>query len=64
MATYYDENFGHYEIRDEGDVEFYREVQRRSVEKQCAGCGRTVRLMPQYGYCDSCASKRERGMDI
>jgi hypothetical protein len=62
--SYYDDNFGHYDIRDESDIEFYREVQRRSVVKTCQGCGQKVRLMPQYGYCDSCATKREQGWDF
>lgn len=64
MATYFDDNFGHWDIRDEDDVDFYREVQSRSVEKKCAGCGRTVKIMPHYDYCDSCATRREQGRDI
>lgn len=64
MPTYYDENFGHYEIRDEGDVDFYHEVQKRSRWTTCHGCERRVKLMPGYGYCNSCADKRERGWDI
>jgi len=64
MASYYDDNFGHYEIEDEEDVEFYFQVQRESVKKACAGCGRSVRLRPGYAYCDSCATKREQGYDI
>ena len=64
MRTYYDDNFGFWDMRDEDDERFYREVQRRSVEKECFGCGRTVRILPEYGYCDSCATKREQGWDI
>lgn len=64
MATYYDDNFGHWDIRDEDDREFYRQVAKRSVWKKCQGCGRKVKLMPQYGYCDSCATRREQGWDF
>jgi hypothetical protein len=62
--SYYDDNFGHYEIESEEDVEFYFSVQAQSMEKTCEGCGRRVKLMPQYGYCNECAAKRERGWDI
>jgi hypothetical protein len=62
--SYYDDNFGHYEIESEEDVAFYFSVQARSTEKTCEGCGRRVKLMPQYGYCNSCATKREQGWDI
>ena len=61
--SYYDDNFGHYDIEDEDDVEFYHQVQRESVLKTCDGCGRRVKLRPDYGYCNSCADKRERGME-
>jgi len=64
MTTYYDENFGHYEIEDENDVEFYHRVQAESRPTECQGCGRTVNLRPGYGYCNSCATKREQGWDI
>ena len=62
--SYYDDNFGHYDIEDESDVEFYQDVQRRSVLKKCEGCGNKVRLLPDYGYCNSCAEKLERGQDL
>lgn len=62
---YYDDNFGFWEDMDDPDnIEFYERVQRESVEKKCEGCGRTVRILPQYGYCDGCATKREQGWDI
>ena len=65
MPTYYDDNFGHWEDMDEPDVrEYYFRVQAESVEKTCKGCGNTVRLMPSYGFCNTCADKRERGFDI
>jgi len=64
MRTYYDDNFGEYDIRDEDDLEFYRYMQRNSVKKKCAGCGRTVKIKADYGYCNSCADKMERGYDI
>jgi hypothetical protein len=62
--TYYDENFGHYEINSEEDVEFYHQIQRTNVKKICEGCGQTVRIQPQYAYCNSCATKLERGLDL
>lgn len=65
MTDYYDDNFGHWEDMDDPDNrEFYKQVQKESVWKKCQGCGRRVKLRPQYGYCNSCADKRERGMDI
>jgi hypothetical protein len=65
MPTYIDDNFGHYEdMWDPENVEFYHSVQRQSRLKTCEGCGKIVRLLPHYGYCNSCADKRERGMDI
>ena len=63
--SYYDDNFGHWEDMDDPDnQDFYNEVQRRSKLKECAGCGRTVKILPDYAYCDSCATKREQGWDI
>lgn len=62
--TYYDDNFGHWDMDSDEDVEFYHEVQRKSVTKKCQGCGRKVKLMPDYAYCDSCATKREQGWDL
>ena len=64
MPTYFDDNFGHWDMDDEDDLWFYDHVQRNSVEKECRGCGNTVNLMPDYAYCDSCATKREMGYDI
>jgi rRNA maturation endonuclease Nob1 len=50
---------------DDPDMQdFYRDVQKRSVVKRCQGCGRKVKILPEYGYCDSCATKREQGWDI
>ncbi len=63
MPTYYDDNFGCYDIQDEDDVAFYKQVQRESVLKKCRGCGRKVRLRPDYAICNSCADRAERGMD-
>ncbi len=64
-GTYYDDNFGHWDDTDDLDVQaFYFRVQQQSVEKTCQGCKRKVRLMPQYAYCDSCATKLERGYDL
>jgi hypothetical protein len=64
MSTYYDDNFGHWDMRDEDDVAHYRRVQATNVTKKCKGCGRKVRIQPNYAYCNSCADKRERGMDL
>jgi len=65
MTYYYDDNFGHWEDMDDPDNrEYYNYVQRVSVDKECDGCGRIVRILPNYGYCDSCADKREKGIDI
>jgi uncharacterized OB-fold protein len=64
MSTYYDDNFGSYEINDESDVEFYKLVQRESVTKQCKKCGRTVKLRPDYGTCNACMERLERGDDF
>lgn len=63
-GSYYDDNFGHWEIEDEEDIEFYHLVQKESVWKKCQGCGRMVKIMPKYAYCDSCATKIEQGMDV
>ena len=62
-ATFVDSNFGVYDIESDEDVDFYYEVQRESRLKKCAGCGRKVRLRPDYAYCNTCADKRERGYD-
>lgn len=66
--TYYDDNFGHWEDMDgpdgEENREFYERVQRTNVRKKCQGCGRMVNIQPQYGYCNSCATKREQGYDF
>lgn len=63
MPTYYDDNFGCYTIEDEEDVEFYHHVQSISIEKICQGCGRKVRLKPDYAICNSCADRAEHGME-
>jgi hypothetical protein len=62
-ATYYDDNFGHYEIDGDDDIDFYHQVQAESVMKTCAGCRRRVKLRPDYSICSSCADKAERGFD-
>jgi len=67
---YHDDNFGDWDGCDEWGPDgddmraFYEEVQAESVYKTCDGCGRTVKIRPSYGYCNSCADKRERGWDI
>jgi len=64
MPGYYDDSFGWYEIESEEDVEFSHQMQRESVKKTCEGCGRTVRIRSTYAYCNSCADKLERGIDV
>jgi hypothetical protein len=65
QRSYYDDNFGTWHDMDDPDVaDFYHQVQRESVKKQCQGCGQTVMLRPDYGYCNGCADKRERGIDL
>lgn len=65
MASYYDDNFGHWDGMDEPEMrDFYDHVQRNSVEKICVGCNQKVKIMPQYDVCDSCATKREQGFDF
>lgn len=61
---YYDDNFGHYNIESDEDVEFYHQMQRLSVEKLCKGCNRMVRIKRDYAYCNSCAEEREHGWGI
>ena len=64
-ALYYDDNYGWWEdMDDEENQRFYAYVQRESVIKFCEGCGHTGRIMPHYGYCNTCADKRESGMDF
>ena len=60
-ATYVDDNFGTYEIRNEEDVDFYFATHRASKLKKCVDCGRMVRIKPEYECCNSCADARERG---
>lgn len=64
MTGYYDDNFGWYEIEGEEDVEFYQQMQATNVEKQCQGCGRMVRIQPDYAYCNSCATIIEQGGEL
>lgn len=63
-----DDNFGVYEMESDADLEetleFYEYCARNSVEKECQGCGRTVKILPQYAYCNSCAEKIEQGFDL
>jgi len=59
--SYYDDNFGFYEIESEDDVAFYHEMERNSVRKRCRGCDRMVKIKSDYAYCNSRAEKLERG---
>jgi rRNA maturation endonuclease Nob1 len=62
--TYYDDNYGHYDIESDDDVEFYHKMQARSIQKKCSGCGRMVKIKKEYAYCNRCADKIERGEDV
>ena len=61
---YYDDNYGEWDIQDEDDLAFYHERQRTNVRKKCKGCNKMVRIQPDYAYCNSCATKIERGLDV
>jgi hypothetical protein len=63
MPSYYDDNYGHYNIESQDDVDFYFERQRSNVLKKCQGCGRKVRIQPDYVICNACAERMERGGD-
>lgn len=58
---YYDDNFGHWEIEDQDDLDFYHRVQKESKLKTCVICKRKVKLRPEYDKCNSCVEKIERG---
>lgn len=62
--SYYDDNFGEYEIESQEDIDFYFQTQRNSVKKKCQGCGRMVKLLPDYAYCNACTETLERGGDL
>lgn len=64
MKSYYDDNFGFYEIESEDDIEFYHHMQKISVRKKCKGCSRMVKIHPDYAYCNDCITKIEMGGDI
>lgn len=64
MPSYYDSNFGHYDVHDLEDIKWYHKVQEQSVWKRCSICKRRVKLMPDYDKCNSCCEKLERGGDI
>jgi hypothetical protein len=61
MATYYDDNYGTWDIESEDDIEFYREVQRNSVKTTCRQCGGVFMLKRGYNLCNGCADAMERG---
>lgn len=62
--TYIDDNFGHYTIDDQDDIEFYHKVQATSIWKRCLGCGCLKKLLPQYAYCDNCSTQIESGIGL
>ena len=62
---YYDDNFGVWEDMDcEENIEHYRRTQATNVWKKCRGCDKRVKIQPHYAYCNSCATKLERGGDV
>jgi hypothetical protein len=63
MASYYDDNYGFYEIRDQDDIDFYHQTQKESVWKKCSKCNRRVKIKRDYAICNSCAEKIEKGQD-
>jgi hypothetical protein len=64
MASYYDDNFGHYNIESEDDIEFFHHMQSESEWKECAQCERKVFISYRYAICNDCADKKERGMEF
>ena len=62
--TYYDDNFGHWDMEDPDSREFYDQVQAESVYKRCQGCGAIVRLRPDYITCNSCMDTLEQCGDL
>ena len=62
--AYFDDNFGEWQMEDQDDLEFYRQVQRTNVRKKCRGCGKWVKIQPDYAYCDPCCRKLESGQDL
>lgn len=63
MATYYDDNFGHYNsdgYDPEELHEFYNHMQRNSVWKICKQCGNRVKIKYDYAICNTCADNNER----
>lgn len=64
MASYYDDNFGHWDMEDEEDFKMYKRFQKTNVKKKCARCGRLVKIQPQYAYCNSCADAIEHGREF
>lgn len=62
--SYYDDNFGAWDIEDEDGMDFYNQVQAESVRKRCEGCGGMFKLRPEYYICNGCAETLERGGDL
>jgi len=64
MAIFVDDNFGTWDMEEEGAEDFYREIQKTNIRKKCDGCRRWVKIQPHYGYCNSCATKIEQGREL
>ena len=58
---YFDQNFGEWDMSEEGMVDFFCEVQATNVEKECEGCGNIVKIQSHYAYCNDCADAIEQG---
>ena len=48
----------------EGARLYFLSRQQESIRKECEGCKQEVLLPPEYGYCDTCADARERGIEL
>ena len=59
----YDDNFGPYNIENEKDLEYYENSQEKSIEKECQGCHETVKILPDYTYCNIYTEKIDQGWD-
>jgi hypothetical protein len=64
MPTFYDDNYGFWTDMNDPDMrDFYFQTQKQSKRKQCKGCGRMVKIKPEYAYCNSCADRIEQGWE-
>ena len=45
------------------EMAYWSSRAKREVTITCMGCKVVFKGQPEYGYCESCADKREHGMD-